>query len=175
MIVEDIIHSCIPNYTKLALNSLKMIQNDNANQTGYDRPLITNITCVGGSVNKLSQRRHARSSTHIETSNPEKLTLWCRTIFMPEIHSQGRWAFTSNTFCPGVITRAPNCCHEILRFVVGASINSRLNLTSSRAQVSLLMFGEQLLHWRCTWCMPADGPPDNQSKWPRLIDFNKTR
>ena len=35
-------HSDILNYTKLAFNSLKMIQNDSlsANQTGDDRPLI---------------------------------------------------------------------------------------------------------------------------------------
>ena len=42
MIVKYIlIHSAIPNYTKLAFNSLKMIQNDSlsANQTGDDRPL----------------------------------------------------------------------------------------------------------------------------------------
>ena len=34
-------HSDILNYTKLAFNSLKMIQNDSlsANQTGDDRPL----------------------------------------------------------------------------------------------------------------------------------------
>ena len=42
MIVEyNIIDSDIPNYTKLAFNSLKIIQNDSfsANQTGDDRPL----------------------------------------------------------------------------------------------------------------------------------------
>ena len=41
MIVEYIIHSDIPNYTILAFNSLKMIQNDSfsANQTGDDWPL----------------------------------------------------------------------------------------------------------------------------------------
>ena len=43
MIVEDIIniYGGIPNYTKLAFNSLKMIQNDSfsANQTGDGRPL----------------------------------------------------------------------------------------------------------------------------------------
>ena len=45
MIVEynNIIHSDIPNYIKLAFNSLKMIQNDTGsqpNQTGDDRLLI---------------------------------------------------------------------------------------------------------------------------------------
>ena len=42
MIVEQIMRSDILNYTKLAFNSLKMIQNDtvfSANQTGDDRPL----------------------------------------------------------------------------------------------------------------------------------------
>ena len=32
-------HSDILNYTKLAFNSFKMIQNDTVNQTGDDRPL----------------------------------------------------------------------------------------------------------------------------------------
>ena len=46
VIVEDIIQWHRPNYTKvtkLAFNSLKMIQNDSlsANQTGDDRPLKT--------------------------------------------------------------------------------------------------------------------------------------
>ena len=42
VIIEyNIIHSHIPNYTKLAFNILKMIQNDSfsANQTGDDRRL----------------------------------------------------------------------------------------------------------------------------------------
>ena len=38
LIVEYIIHSDIPNYTKLAFNNLKMFQNDSfsTNQTGDD-------------------------------------------------------------------------------------------------------------------------------------------
>ena len=45
VIVEEIIHSDIPSYTKIAFNSLKMIQKlhrFSANQTGDDRPLKAN-------------------------------------------------------------------------------------------------------------------------------------
>ena len=42
MIVEYIIHSDIPNYTKLAFNSWKIIQNDSlsANQTPFENVLL---------------------------------------------------------------------------------------------------------------------------------------
>ena len=46
MIVEDIIHSGIPNYTKLAFNSLKMIQIDPVSQPikRDDRPSLTRVS-----------------------------------------------------------------------------------------------------------------------------------
>ena len=61
--VEVIIHSDIPNYTKLAFNGLKMIQNDAVSQPikqGDDRPLMR-APCAASGVWRMGCR--ARSST----------------------------------------------------------------------------------------------------------------
>ena len=50
VMVEYIMHSGILNYTKLAFNSLKVIKNDTANQTGDDRPLNPSRITAGGFV-----------------------------------------------------------------------------------------------------------------------------
>ena len=77
-------HSDILNYTKLAFNSLKMIQNDSlsANQTGDDRPLKVMLFVLSSFIDMTIESSNPSTSAH----NVQR----CHTL--SHLNSFSKWA-----------------------------------------------------------------------------------